>query len=163
MRPRFKIVARASDSSESRVSLARKTMGARCLLPTREVPHAGRQARHAAFLALVLCLSVVFAVSPRKASAQMYGLTQRTVQGRALDANGQAQSNAVVYLQNVKTGEIRSYITLADGSYRFGQLSSDVDYRIWAKLQNAKSKARTISSFDSKKLFIFDLKLEPQK
>ena len=56
--------------------------------------------------------------------------------------------------------EVRTFITEADGRYRFGQLASDVDYQLWAEFKGHKSKTRAISSFDSKKQFNFDLKVE---
>jgi hypothetical protein len=55
---------------------------------------------------------------------------------------------------------VRTFITEADGHYRFGQLASDVDYQLWAEYKGRKSKTRAISSFDSKKQFNFDLKIE---
>ena len=84
----------------------------------------------------------------------------RVVQGIVLNSDGQPQANAVVYLQDQKSLEVRTFITEADGHYRFGQLSSDVDYQLWAEYKGHKSKTRAISSFDSKKQFNFDLKIE---
>lgn len=110
-----------------------------------------------------LCFLLAFASVAPQSQAQGFGDSVRVVQGKVLDSSDKPQPDAIVYLQNQKTQEIRTYITVADGSYRFGQLSSDVDYRLWAKLQGSKSKTRTISSFDSKKQFTFDLKLEPAK
>jgi hypothetical protein len=111
----------------------------------------------------VLVLSIGFAVPGIHSAAQDFGQNTRVVQGKVLDPDEKPQPNAIVYLQNQKTLEIRTYITIADGSYRFGQVGSDVDYRLWAKYQTLKSKAKLISSFDSKKQFTFDLKLEPSK
>jgi hypothetical protein len=102
------------------------------------------------------------AILPRS-PAQGIGQGLRVVQGRVINAQDSPQPNAVVYLQNQKSLEVKTYIATADGSYRFGQLSGDVDYQLWAKYQNSKSKVRSISSFDSKKQFNFDLKLEPSK
>jgi hypothetical protein len=87
----------------------------------------------------------------------------RIVQGIVLGSDDQQQANAVVYLQNQKSQEVRTYITEADGHYRFGQLSSDADYQLWAEYKGRKSKTRTISSFDSKKEFNFNLKIDTQK
>jgi hypothetical protein len=95
--------------------------------------------------------------------AQNPAQSVRVVQGLVLNSDGQAQPNAVVYLQDQKTLEVRTYITETDGRYRFGQLSSEVDYQLWAEYKGHKSKTRTISSFDSKKEFIFDLKIETAK
>ena len=87
----------------------------------------------------------------------------RVVQGLVLNADGQPQLNAVVYLQDQKSMQVRTYITEADGRYRFGQLSSDVDYQLWAEYKGHKSKTRSISSFDSKKQLNFDLKIDTAK
>jgi len=91
---------------------------------------------------------------------QSLAQSMRVVQGLVLNADGQPQQNAVVYLQDQKSLQVRTYITEADGRYRFGQLSSDVDYQLWAEYKGHKSKTRAISSFDSKKQFNFDLKIE---
>jgi hypothetical protein len=109
-------------------------------------------------LVLVICL-VPTALVPARSFAQ----AARVVQGNVVNAGTQPQANAVVYLQDQKTLEVRTFITQTDGHYRFGQLSSDVDYQLWAEFQGHKSKNRAISSFDSKKLFIFDLKLDQTK
>jgi hypothetical protein len=95
--------------------------------------------------------------------AQSLAQSVRVVQGMAQNAEAQPQQNAVVYLQDQKTLEVRTYITEADGHYRFGQLSSDVDYQLWAEYKGRKSKTRSISSFDSKKQFTFDLKIDTAK
>jgi Carboxypeptidase regulatory-like domain len=98
-----------------------------------------------------------------QAIAQSLAQAVRVVQGMAQNAEAQPQQNAVVYLQDQKTLEVRTYITEADGHYRFGQLSSDVDYQLWAEYKGRKSKTRSISSFDSKKQFNFDLKIDTPK
>ena len=87
----------------------------------------------------------------------------RVVQGMVQSTNDQPQPNAVVYLQDQKSLEVKTFITEADGHYRFGQLSSDADYQLWAEYKGRKSKTRTISSFDSKKEFNFNLKIDTQK
>jgi Carboxypeptidase regulatory-like domain len=94
---------------------------------------------------------------------QTLGQQVRVVQGNVTNSDNQIQANAVVYLQDQKTLEVRTFITQTDGHYRFGQLSSDVDYQIWAEYQGHKSKTRAISSFDSKKQFNFDLKIDTAK
>ena len=97
------------------------------------------------------------------APGQNIGQSVRVVQGVVRTETDQAQQNAVVYLQDQKSLEVRTYITEADGRYRFGQLSSEVDYQLWAEFKGHKSKTRSISSFDSKKQFIFDLKVDASK
>ena len=87
----------------------------------------------------------------------------RVVEGRILTKDEQPQANAVVYLQDQKSLQVRTFITEPDGRYRFGQLSPDVDYQLWAEFKGHKSKTRSISSFDNKKQFIFDLKIDASK
>jgi len=88
---------------------------------------------------------------------------QKVVEGKVVGSSSQPQSGAIVYLKNTKTGDIKSFISTADGSYRFGQLSPDVDYEIWAEYNGRKSNTKTISSFDSKKLLDYQLKVDTGK
>jgi hypothetical protein len=84
----------------------------------------------------------------------------KTVEGKVLGGDNAPLSGAIVYLQDSKTSGIRSFISTADGSYRFGQVSSDIDYQIWAQYKNAKSGTKTISSFDSRKQVNIELKIK---
>jgi hypothetical protein len=95
------------------------------------------------------------ALSPA-ATAQ---IVERVVQGKVELASGGMAKGAIVYIKNAKTLEVRTYISTADGSYRFGQLRSDADYSVWAEYQGKKSKERTVSSFDTKKVFTIVLKV----
>jgi len=119
-------------------------------------------ASEARCFAIVLLLLAAVASLPHSL-AQNIGQSVRVVQGIVQNADALPQANAVVYLQDQKSLEVRTYITEADGHYRFGQLSSDVDYQLWAELKGHKSKSKSISSFDSKKQFNFDLKIEAPK
>lgn len=111
--------------------------------------------------ALLLILTVAGAIPAMV--AQNIGQAVRLVQGTVRTPDEQPQANAVVYLQDQKSLQVRTYITEADGHYRFGQLSSDVDYQLWAEFKGHKSKTKAISSFDSKKEFNFDLKIDAAK
>jgi hypothetical protein len=68
-----------------------------------------------------------------------------------------------VYLKNLRTNQIRSYISENDGKYRFSGLDPNADYEIHAEKEGAKSGTRTISSFDSRKEIVLNLKLEKRK
>ena len=94
---------------------------------------------------------------PIAASAQT--VQERVVQGKVELSSGGMAKGAIVYIKNGKTLEVRTYISTADGSYRFGQLNSDADYTVWAEYQGKKSKERTVSSFDTKKVFNIPLKI----
>jgi Carboxypeptidase regulatory-like domain len=107
----------------------------------------------------LLLLLLACSVTVPKSLAQ----SARVVLGVVRSADDQPQPNAVVYLQDQKSLEVKTYITEADGHYRFGQLNSDVDYQLWAEYKGHKSKTRSISSFDSRKEFNFDLKIDTSK
>jgi len=70
---------------------------------------------------------------------------------------------AVVQLKNVKTMQVRSFITKADGVYQFQGLSTNVDYELKAESKGMVSPARTLSTFDDRKRAIMHLKLENKK
>jgi hypothetical protein len=110
--------------------------------------------------ALLLLLAVFCWSGPLVTNAQS---GQKAVEGKVVGSNNQPLSAAIIYLKNVKTGDIKSFISSADGSYRFGQLSPDIDYEIWSEYQGRKSPNKTISSFDSKKVLDYVLKVDAGK
>lgn len=87
----------------------------------------------------------------------------RGLQGTVKDDAENALEGAVVKLKNVKTLQVRSFITKADGSYAFGGLSTNTDYEIKADHQGSSSDTRTLSVFDARKIAIINLKIEPKK
>lgn len=93
------------------------------------------------------------------AVAQNLAATQRVIQGKVFAASGSTQSGAVVYLKDLKSLEIKTYIA-QDGSYRFGQLGTSDDYQLWAEFGGHKSKVKNISTFDSRKFFDVPLHIE---
>ena len=107
----------------------------------------------------VLALSVAALFAPARAVLAAPAPAQRVVSGRVLDASDAPVKDAVVYLKDMRTLVVKSYIASADGVYRFGQLSANTDYEIWAVAGGRKSKVHNISSFDTKSLFTIDLKL----
>jgi hypothetical protein len=109
---------------------------------------------------IVLLLALPFLAASPYAAAQS---GQKAVEGKVVGSSNKPQSGAIVYLKNTKTDEIKSFISVADGTYRFGQLSPDVDYEIWAEYNGRKSNTKTISSFDSKKLLDYRLKVDTGK
>lgn len=83
----------------------------------------------------------------------------RSVEGTVSDADDNPVDGAVVQLKNTKTLQIRSFITKDHGAYYFHGLSPDVDYELKADYQGASSPPRTLSTFDSRKQAILNLKL----
>ncbi len=87
----------------------------------------------------------------------------RTVQGIVTDEADNPISGAVVQLENMKTLQIRSYITKEKGNYYFGDLNTDVDYKLHAENHGMISSTKTLSSFDSRKTATMNLKVDQPK
>ena len=107
------------------------------------------------------CMTAFFVAVPGAAVfAQDRGPAQRVVQGKVVDADNAPIKGAVVYLKDSRSLAVKSYFSDDQGGYRFGQLSPNTDYEIWAENNGKKSAVKTISSFDSKSLFNINLKIE---
>ena len=97
-------------------------------------------------------------LTPPIAEAQNFG--QRSIQGKVLDDTDTPVAAATVFLKNLKTRNVKSFTSIADGSFRFAQVGMVDDYEVWAERGKTKSAVKTISSFDSRKEVTFDLKLK---
>jgi hypothetical protein len=87
----------------------------------------------------------------------------RSVQGVVTDVADAPVEGAVVQLKDTKSLQIRSFITKQNGTYYFHNLSPDIDYELKAEHQGASSDLRRLSSFDSRKKAVMNLKLEAKK
>jgi hypothetical protein len=121
-------------------------------LPPMVIKQAGLRYVIAA-VAFVACLALTV-------SAFAQSNAVRSVEGKVYSAQSTPIGSAVVYLLDTKTNNVKSFISTQDGSYRFGQLSTDIDYQIWAEFKGQKSDKRTISSFNSKKQLVIDLHIK---
>src|SRR5262245_24633016 len=113
-----------------------------------------------AVLAAALCL-IPEAAAQKKDKEQE--ANQRTVQGVVTDTADAAVDGAVVQLKNTKTLQIRSFITKDHGTYYFHGLSPDIDYELKAEKQGNASPVKTLSSFDTRKKAVINLKLDDKK
>jgi Carboxypeptidase regulatory-like domain len=77
-------------------------------------------------------------------------ITTRTLTGVVLTKGDAPVSNAVVYLKNMKSLAVRTVIAGDDGSYRFPELSPNVDYEVYAQREGKKSDTKTLSQFDDR-------------
>jgi hypothetical protein len=84
----------------------------------------------------------------------------RAVQGLVTGADDLPASGAVVQLKDMRTLQIRSFITLTDGMYHFSGLRADIDYQLTAKSGEMSAGPRTLSIFDNRKEAILNFKLE---
>jgi Carboxypeptidase regulatory-like domain len=87
----------------------------------------------------------------------------RTVRGAVLDKAENPVASAVVYLKNVRTLAVKTYISDRSGDYRFSGLDPNVDYEVHAESESMTSNTRTVSSLDSRKDIVISLKLDKEK
>ena len=97
-------------------------------------------------------------IAPSGAQAQNLG--QRVVSGAVLTEDSEAVIGATVFLKNQKTKAIRSYTTTDKGHFYFAQVNMVEDYDLWAEKGGKKSATKTVSSWDTRKAFVSDLKLK---
>jgi hypothetical protein len=90
--------------------------------------------------------------------------TLRSVQGTVFDHDDKPVVGAVVQLKDVRTLQVRSYISKENGEYHFSSLKIDNDYEVEAKNKNLTSGPKKISIFDNRKIVIQNLKADkPEK
>jgi hypothetical protein len=118
----------------------------------------------AAFLVFSCTFSVVVTgIRLAPVQAQQRSTAQRVVQGKVTDKSDTALKGVIVYLKDTHSLAVKSNITDENGAYRFGQLSQNNDYELWAESNGKKSNTKTISSFDSKNEFFINLKIDTAK
>jgi hypothetical protein len=111
--------------------------------------------------AILLAYGALCAIPAARASAMVQRGSQeaRTLTGRVVTAQDAPVQKAIVYLKNAKTLAIKTYISEADGSYRFPGLAANVDYEVYAEHEGARSPVKTLSGFDNRKQANITLKL----
>jgi hypothetical protein len=124
------------------------------------------QTRQSARIVLSLMLLgvgwIAASVSLSTAGVAQQQQAQRVLEGKVEDKSGAPLKGAVVYLKDGHTLAVRSCIADDAGSYRFGQLSQNTDYSLWAEFPagGKKSAVKSISSFDSKTQITMILKID---
>ena len=84
----------------------------------------------------------------------------RNLTGDIFDKEDHVVPNAIVYLKNTRTLAVITFITGNDGSYRFNNLSPNIDYEVRAEANGRKSQVKTLSTFDTRKQAHINLKLD---
>jgi hypothetical protein len=114
--------------------------------------------RICSLVAIVALVAAAGAAQDKKHEAQL-----RTVRGVVADKSDSPISGSVVFLKNLRTNSVRSSYTDDTGSYRFSGLDPNADYELHAEKEGAKSTTRSVSSFDSRKDIVLNLKIEKKK
>jgi hypothetical protein len=125
----------------------------------RAAKRAGSTLRHRAVFKLLVALAALALLAlPAWAQSEL-----RTVRGAILDKAENPVPSAVVYLKNVRTLAVKTYISDRSGEYRFSGLDPNVDYEVHAESETLTSNTRTVSSFDGRKDIVISLKLDKEK
>jgi Carboxypeptidase regulatory-like domain len=110
---------------------------------------------------VVTCAWMVLLVAGAagRAAEQKDATQLRTLTGHVFSSESQPAEKAIVYLKDTKTLMVKTYITDADGSYRFPALSPNVDYEVYADYQGGRSDTKTLSAFDNRKQVTITLRI----
>ena len=84
----------------------------------------------------------------------------RSVMGTVVGSDDQPVNGAVVQLKDMRTLQVRSFITQSDGQYHFSGLRADIDYQLTVKAGDATAPQRTLSLFDNRKEAVLNFKLD---
>jgi Carboxypeptidase regulatory-like domain len=122
-----------------------------------------RLRRRTPVLALMLLAACVAASAAQPAWAKKHETRLRTVRGTVVDTGDNPLATAVVYLKNLKTLSVRTYISDNTGHYRFSGLDPNVDYEVHAEHGDFTSATHTISSLDDRKDTVIILKVSKRK
>lgn len=86
--------------------------------------------------------------------------TGRLLTGKVLDHQDNPVPSAVVYLSNLRTRAVKTFIAGADGGFRFPALSPNVDYEVYAQFNGRKSDTKTVSQFDNRQQVNVNLRID---
>lgn len=114
-------------------------------------------------LALIALVALAATVVYAQGSSKGRDSDLRSVRGTVVDKDEAPVEAAVVYLKNLRTQDIITHITDAEGQFRFTGLDLNADYEVHAEREGLSSSPRSISNFDSRKEFVVTLKLDRKK
>ena len=103
---------------------------------------------------------VVLGTMAASYAADKKGDPSRTISGIVVDSAEKPIFGAVVYRKNMKTLEVKSYISDEKGGFRFTGLNPNVDFEIYAEFQSKRSATKTFSTFDGHKEIQYTLKID---
>jgi hypothetical protein len=124
-----------------------------------------------AFAAALLALAIVAGSAvPASGQAQFPAPKKdkernapKNLTGQVVNKDGIGVREAIVYLKDKKTLEMKTHISDEKGAYRFTGLDPNEDYEVRAESKGASSTKRTVSSFDDRKEVYLVLELGAAK
>src|SRR3989442_15862532 len=117
-----------------------------------------RTASAGIWLALAGACFFLLAESPSIAKEKKIS---RTVSGIVLDKDENGIPRATITLTDLQTNKKIAIYASEDGHYQFFDLDPRHDYEVQASYQGNTSKARKVSSFDSRSPFVINLHASP--
>ena len=113
--------------------------------------------RNASLIAGALLLA--FSITAHAAPDKKDKAAGRLLSGKVLDLQDNPVANSVVYLTNLRTHAVKTYIVGSEGTYRFPGLST-MDYEVYAQYNGHKSDTKSVSQFDDRSQVYIDLKID---
>jgi hypothetical protein len=113
-------------------------------------------------IALVVLASLTAYAQDSKKDKKL-AATERIVQGSVYDAEDKFVNGAVVQLKDMRSLQVRSFITQENGGYHFSGLKVDNDYQLKADFKGSTSGWKTLSVFDTRKEPVVNLKLDKKQ
>jgi hypothetical protein len=107
----------------------------------------------------VVFLSVSFLSTPATAADKKDKVQSRLLLGKVLDQQDNPLVNAIVYVSDMRTHAVKTYIVGPDGTYRFPGLAM-TDYEVYADYKGHKSDTKSVSQFDERSQVYIDLKID---
>jgi Carboxypeptidase regulatory-like domain len=83
----------------------------------------------------------------------------RLLLGKVLDQQDNPVVGAIVYVTNLRTHAVKTYIVGREGTYRFPGLST-TDYEVFAQYNGHKSDTKSVSQFDDRSQVYIDLRID---
>jgi hypothetical protein len=87
----------------------------------------------------------------------------RTIHGSVIDRDENPVPESIIYLKNLRSQSVKTYISDSSAQYRFSGLDPNADYEVHAEKGDASSAHRTVSNFDTRKDLELTLKLDKKK
>jgi hypothetical protein len=113
-----------------------------------------------AVLLVLLLMGLAAAAGAYPPKDKDKGDTGRLLTGKVLDRQDNPLTDAVVYLSNLHTRAVKTYIVGADGAYHFPELSPNIDYEVYAQYKGRASDTKTVSQFDDRKVVNIVLRID---
>jgi len=159
----YEVVVRAKGYQDQSLAVNAKTGDRYKDLVFRMQHQGGKKIMTTRLRLVAATLILLFVAGAAFAQGSKHDSQLKTVRGVVTDKSDNPIPSGVVFLKNVRSNQVRSYIADNEGNFRFSGLDPNADYELHAEKDGAKSQTRNVSSFDSRLDIVLNLKLEKKK